>query len=461
MVPVLERRIRLVFPGGSIQAGRYPAIFSTGRTDNSPAGAFASLNPSWRSSVNVQFSQPLGQGRGRRIQLLPTRLAQNSYDSTRLGFQASVQELVRQVETSYWGLVFSARNVEVRRKDVEEAHQTYVKELEKASVGESSRPEVAEAKLSFYRNLDLLQERKTEALEEERLFRALLGLPGFDDRRIVVAMPDGMPRLDIDWEESARAMLEIRPDIIAQRLAEDAARLRFDLAENQLKPNVNFESSFGKSGFDSSFDRSLDQMVESDDYNWRLGITALRNVNRYGVKAAVRRACLVWGQQKEITRQLEYSAMHALQSAYTRLQQKMLQVQQMVLLREAANERYEAYREKFELGELAIELYIRAQAANSDAQLQEQLARVEMMQAATAFEFARGTLLNSRSIDIGGREPRLTTPKPGLVLDELPAATIPPLPRAPSVEEMLEQANPRVKELMTQPHGRPIRVTQL
>ena len=346
----------------------------------------------------------------------------------------------------------SRKNVEVSTKDVAEARKTYEKEIEKFKIGESSRPEIGEAKFSYYRNLDTLQQRRTQQIETERQFRQLIGLPGFDNRRIIVEMPEGEPSVDVDWHESVDRMLQMRPDLLAQRIRLDAVRMQYELAADQCKPDVSLESFITKSGFDSDFDGSVQQLVDGEDFNWMFGVSHRRGLNRYDVKSAMRRSNLLWAKEQATTRKGEYAAIHALQSSYASLVSAVQRLQQMKNVRAAAEERFAAYKEKYELGELAIELYIRAQASRSAAELQEEMAKVQLMQSSVNFEFTRGTLLDVRSVEIRSREPNLLPTEPELHLAPLPEPALKAKPpNAPPIEEMLKDAKPEVRQLLQQP----------
>lgn len=430
------------------------STFSTGRSKSSPAGAFATLNPAWRSGVSLTFTQPLGRGSGKRITLMPIRISQTAFQATELGFLATVQRLVRDVELAYWSLVFAKTNVDVRQQDLETAKSTYKSVIDNYSLGTASRTEISEAKLNYAVAIDSLQSQMTSYLEAERSFRQLLGLPGFDERRIVVSMPDGVPMLDVHWEESISHMLERRPDLIAQRKQLEMARMQFELAADGCKPDLRFESTVSKSGFDESFDTSIDQLLNGSDHSWSVGFSHTRPVHRYGARAATRSASLQWARTREITRSLEFAAVHALQSAYALLQDKVVHVERMKVIREASEERLITYEEKYKLGDLALELLIRGQRAKSDAVLQEGLARVELLQAHVTFEHARGTLLDIREVTIGPQEPKLSPAKPSLRFVDLPIPEV-AAPEFPSFDELLKDAQPELKEILQQRKARP------
>ena len=341
-------------------------------------------------------------------------------------------------------------NLEVRRKNVVEAHKTLEKELTKLSIGESSRPAVGEARLHYHNTVDLYNMRKTELLEDERAFRELLGLPGIDMRRLFVRLPTELPTIEIDWNESVSTMLAIRPDIMAQRESVKIAEMQYELACNDCLPDLNFEGRFTKSGLDDRFDQSLQRMAEDDDFAWMLGFSYQRNVNRWGAKGASRRAYLNLQQQKAVAARSEFSATHSLQQAYEQVHLKKERISQIRLLREAASERLAAYKEKFDLGELAIELYLRAQAADADMELKELSAKVEYLQSLVHFEFVRGTLLDRRQVIIGDKEAEYEA-NPDREKEFLRPPSVngtPDLPTSPEFEEMLKDVPEELREIL-------------
>ena len=54
----------------------------------------------------------------------------------------------------------------------------------------------------LFQTSKLFQQRKADLLERERALREILGMPGFDERSIVVDFPAELPHAQPDWEAS-------------------------------------------------------------------------------------------------------------------------------------------------------------------------------------------------------------------------------------------------------------------
>ena len=433
--------------------GNVRLSLSTGYQRAIPAGAFNTLNPTWRTSTTLQFNQPLGQGSGRRIVLMPFQIAKATKVMSDISFESRINKLVRDVEFAYWNMWFSRQNLEVRRKELEKARKVYQKELEKLAVGESSRPAVGEAKLAYYYSVDNYQARKGELLEDERSFRALLGIQGFDDRRIFVKSPAVFPDLQVDWKSSLATMLTLRPEIKESEYSSKISKMRYIQARDFCRPDINFEARLSKNGLAERLDDSVSRMVDDPDYSWLVGFSMNGTAARTREKAEARRAYINYQQALARERKTVHDSTHRLQNSYTKLFQRMEKIRVTKGLREAAAERLAAYTEQYDLGELSIELFLRAQADNADMVLRELRAKVELMQAVTDFEYVRGTLLQSRSIEFGDHAPQLTpaTNRESDLLQAPRSRRAPNAPRQPDFEDLIKDLPSSLKEELRKP----------
>ena len=438
---------------GLTTGGNVRLSYNAGSTQTFPAGLFTTLNPEWSTSLNLSFTQPLARGSGRQLNLMPLKISRINQQGSEIDFERAVQRLMHDVEQAYWGLVFSHQNLEVRRNEVEETRKTYEKELEKLALGQSARPQVGEAKLGYFRNVDLYRRRQAELLSAERQFRTLLGLPGFDDRRIFVDLPEESADVEADWEWSLAVMLERRADLQTQRLSEKNARLRYAMATDSRRPDITFQSNISKSGLSDNYNQAFERMVNENDHTWSMGLTYGRDVHRYRAQAEIRRSRLRWMEQARITENMEYAATNELQAAYQALFQKRDQLSQLKNVYDAAMERQAAYTEQFELGAISIELYLRSRAATSDAELQLRLAKVELRQAIVAFEFSRGTLLESRGMVVEDQQAEIDPleDRDNELLKVPESKQSPRQNRAPEFDELMKEAAPSIRDRLQEP----------
>ena len=299
---------------------------------------------------------------------------------------------------NYWELYYAYQNLKARQEALEQALATWEKEKEKLKIGEGTIPDVAQAQEqrdTFQIELTIAE---NEVLAAENHLRTLMGLPGWDGRRIVALDAPTRAALPVDWNTAVAQSLSRRPELLAQQMAVRAAELEYSQAQNNLLPEVNFVANYTIIGLDNQFDQSINQMLNNKYGNWTMGFSYEQPIGRRPARAAVRQARAVLSRQQALARKRQNTILHELQAAYQGLiaaQQTLKQYQQRL---ETARIQLDAREEFYRLGEMSVDLLVRAQAAYVTAQREEVLGVVRYNQAITRWEYAKGTILDRSNV---------------------------------------------------------------
>src|SRR5206468_3992304 len=93
------------------------------------------LNPENPSAVELNYTQPLLQGAGFRVNTAPIVIARLNTEQSFFQYKDSVQELVRGVIDAYWSLVLARLNVWARNIQVKQFQGAYDLESAKLKTG--------------------------------------------------------------------------------------------------------------------------------------------------------------------------------------------------------------------------------------------------------------------------------------------------------------------------------------
>ena len=169
------------------QGGSFTSSFSSNRatTNNS----FTSLNPQYPSSFRLEYIQPLLRGRKFDNNRRQIEIAKKNLSLTDAQFRQRVIEIIAQVETAYWDLVYAQRNLQVQLDGVRLANAQVASNERQVEQGVLAPSDVIAAR------------SQVAGFRAECLRRAAIG----DDRRKQSEKSDARRQNFADVVESDRA----------------------------------------------------------------------------------------------------------------------------------------------------------------------------------------------------------------------------------------------------------------
>lgn len=381
----LSKRLRT---GGDIRVSQ-GAIYDKVK----PVGDFVLVNPYWFSSTNFTLEHSLLRGCGLKINRVGICIAQANQKQSIHEFRSTVQSQLLDVETAYWTLYYARRDLAYRRAAVTQSHATWKKELEKLDLGDGSIPDVAQAREQYekFRIESNMAER--DALVEETKLRRIMGIASHDGRWITIGDRPSQKKPRVDWQADLDEAMRKRPELNAQREAIQAARLELYRAKNGLLPDVSFIGSYSVTGLANQFDKSIGYLTGGKYNEWTLGFVYRQPIGRRPAIASTRQAEAFLAGQRAMLRKEEHDIGHELQSAY---QELMLSWRALALFKsrvEAAAVQVDSRKILYDMGEMSVDLYLRAQVAYSDSQREQAAGIARHNRAIANWEFAKGAIM--------------------------------------------------------------------
>jgi len=236
----------------TFQSGSNIVVGLSGSRNSTGPGQFF-FDPSYNTSLNLQFSQPLLRNRGSFVTRAPLIIARRALQQSRASFQAEVSDAILQTVNQYWAVVQARGNLDVERKSLEAADVSYQHDKRALELGAlppldiyRSESEVASRRVQMIQGEYVLKQaedtlRLTIGANQDQYFRAL------DLELTEKPEPEGELQ-NTDAASALQQAMARRPEIEATRyaLANDDTNIR--VAHNHLKPDLSLTGFYQING---------------------------------------------------------------------------------------------------------------------------------------------------------------------------------------------------------------------
>lgn len=242
--------------GGSLSFSLYNYVNDSNRR-------FQTINPRYGSTVRINFSQPLLKDFGFRIGRREIIVAKYNRDVSEENFQKQLEDLIYNVESIYWNLVYSRENLKVRQQALRLAQELL--EKNKIEIEAGTLPPIerltAEAEVST-RQADIIEAEALVKNYEDQLKTILNLAAEYKDLKKVKIIPTDLPettKREISYEEALTTALQKRPDLQATRIDLENRQFTLSYAKNQMLPDLRLQFSYWSPGI------SGDQILYKDN----------------------------------------------------------------------------------------------------------------------------------------------------------------------------------------------------
>ncbi|MFN3477125.1 MAG: TolC family protein, partial [Candidatus Methylomirabilales bacterium] len=264
--------------------------------------AFQVFDPMFTSDFVFTLTHPLLRNFGIGVNKTRISVAQNAVGISRHQLKVVIANVITDVQSTYWDLVLASKDLEARRRSLELAQHLERRAQEMVALGRLPPMAILQAKAG-------VREREIDLLAGEGIFRdaqarlkTLLNLDTAPEAGNLTIVPVDQPSFEakeVSVEESLKAALAKRPELLQARLDLENKQLALRFAKNQLLPELNFVGSVGLSGlggtqtsqiqqvqeilgrvvevapspFQGGYSEALDNLLSGDFVSWRVGLT--------------------------------------------------------------------------------------------------------------------------------------------------------------------------------------------
>lgn len=406
--------------GGQLSVG-----WQTSRSETDLSGQFAFVNPVYNSGLNFSFTQPLLRDFGRGVFERQLLIAQNQNLGSNQEFARQVMATLQQVINAYWNLVETRAQLNVARESLALAQELHERNRIQVEVGTMAQIELVQSEANIATNEEQIISSQTLVGNAEDELRRLLNLPqgALWDAEI---RPDTEPEIEAPPTNVAAAIstaLGARPEVRAQQLLVEQARINAAFFRNQKLPSLDLTLNYGLNGNNGvtvlndegtpviatgGFSDSLDQVFGIDFDGWSAQLTLGYPIGNRGARAASAIADLTLESAEATLAQTE-------QQITTEVRQAARQVDSAVKQIDAANasvrfqERsLDAEKKRYENGMSSSFQITRIQQDLTAAKSRQVSAVIAYRAALTQLQQATGQLLSTYNIAIDDPDAPIT-----------------------------------------------------
>ena len=343
--------------------------WNNSRTDTN--NVFSNFNPAYNSSFTVGISQPLLKDfkiDGARRQL---HVAKNSAEISDVQFRQTVLNVIANVKRLYYDLIFSIDNLKAQQKSLDLAAKLLEENRIKVRVGTLAPLDVvaAESEVAGREEQVIVAQANLEEAEDA-IKQVIFPEHNFDMWSTRIAPTDRVvtgTEQEINLEAAINRALAERTDIVATRKSLENNQINLDFANNQLKPGLDFEASYGGAGIGGTLvERDLDgniigeeaggyfdalEQVSGLDFpTWRVGVRFSYPILNRSAKGSAARSQIAKQQAEASLRRLELQVAREVRSQARAVRTNKKRVQSTGSARFLQQRRLDAEEKRFAAG---------------------------------------------------------------------------------------------------------------
>jgi len=379
----------------------------------------------WNVNIVAEMRQPLLQGAGVEFNRIAgpgatpgafngVMLARINTDVALADFEASVRNLVSDVETAYWELYFNYRSLDavIAGRDSSLATWRRINSLSQASARGGEAERESQAREQYY-VFSATAERSLNALYSgEAKLRYLLGLAATDGRLIRPAEEPTTAKLVFDWCEVLNEGLVRSIELREEKWIVKRRELELIAAKNFLLPKLDFLAQYRWLGMGNRLDGSqplndstLMQLsppdsnayrtLTSGEYQeWQMGFQLNIPLGYRRELAGVRNSQLALVKERAKLQEMELELSHQLAYVVRDLEANYTLSETNFNRRLAAQQEVEAVTRAYQTDTVTIDRVLAAQRALAEAESEYYRTVVDYMKSITQVHFRKGSLLD-------------------------------------------------------------------
>jgi outer membrane protein len=380
-----------------ITGGTVTASYQLARNANNNLQTL--LNPAYDGSDSITVSQPLLAGAGTAYARAEIQLAKLGVDVANLNFKSSVLTAILNVETAYFNLIYTRRNLAVNQDNVALAQKLLDENTSKRKTGVLTDLDVvtAQAQLATAQS-QLITARQAMENAEDTLYAAM----GDQDFRTPVGVVDfpPLPPPGASFFVSYKLARDNGPNLaIAQTMM---AELKLDAlrAKRNALPTLNVNAGAGYTDAEHAYTDAENRLWPGPGYNWNTGVTLSFPWGLRQSRALYRQAMDNLNQQQVSFDQADQQLIVQVRQAVRAVaadQESVKSSEQAAVL---SQKQYELQKAKFDSG-LATSLdVLNAQTLLEQARVTQLQAKVSLRIALANLHFLEGSSLQAYRVNL-------------------------------------------------------------
>ncbi len=293
--PNLFRNEQLTNEAGVRKTNRFGGDLSVGQLfghERSNSQFFVPQNQG-ATTLTIDYTQPLLRGAGRQVNESTVVLASLASDSADMEFVGQIQDTLADVSANYWQLYLARATLLIERRLYHRATETLTV-LKKREKVDASKEMISRTKLALAaRKTRLINARRT-VLDQQTYLRTVVNSPSVNSPNVHEFVPTELPAIiqaKLSVEDAFVTALQNRPEVTRTLKQIEAARVRHQVSENELLPELNLVLQTYAQGLRGDFDiqRAFRDQFEGAEPSYSAGLLFEVPIGRRAANARLTR----------------------------------------------------------------------------------------------------------------------------------------------------------------------------
>ncbi len=409
----------------SVYTGSYSQGFLTGtsyqiglqgfRESSNALASNVQFNPFIQSGLFIGVNQHLLNGFGYRSNARFIRIAQNDQKFAESVFEQKVEDIVSQVLTLYYGLLYDRESVRVAQGGLANAQKLLSDNQQEVQIGSGAKLDVVQAQLDVaQRRQELLAAQNAYELDQQSLKADIS--KSFDSELASVQIdptdqlpepnPDDIPPLP----QAIREAEQNRPEIQQAEINLRNQRVTIQAVRNALLPTLDVDAAYAPNGLAGTLGPAFSTLFRARYPEYSYGLSLNIPIRNRQEQADAARALIEQRQQTIQLQQARNKAVWDVSKAVSAVDQARGDLAAARNVAGLARQSLQGVQLKFKLGRATVTEVIQSQRDLDTAQVSEVKARSDYAKAFIQFEQATGTVLTRNHVALAdakrGKVPR-------------------------------------------------------
>ena len=380
---------------------------------------FTNFNPTVRSNMSFQCSQPLLRNReidSARQQLLVTNKNREISD---VQFRQTVVTTTRSVKSAYWDFAYAVGSLALNQQSLNLARQSLRDTRARVEIGTMAPIDIVEADAEVAAREEGVIVAQAAIEQAEDRLRALIldpSAPDFWGTRLELTDTAPFQVAPIDLDAAVRNALDVRTDLRQARKSLESNDINLRYARNQTLPDVDVQVNYGVTGLGGTqfvrgagfpgpivdqinrgYGSVLGDLLKNDFPNWSLSLSIGYPIGQANAEANLARARLQYQQSEIQIKNIELQVATQVRDAARQVNTNAKRVETTRAARELNERRLQAEQRKFAAGTSTSFFVFQAQRDLAQAQNNELRATLDYSKSLVDFETVQESSLGGGS----------------------------------------------------------------
>ncbi len=379
----------------------------------------------WTTNMQAEMRQPILRGAGVQFNRIAgpgaqpglyngVMLARINTDIALADFEASVRNLVADVETAYWELYYNYRSLDASISGRDSALVTWRRtyELSKHGAKGGEAATEAQARENYFLFREAVEQGLNHLYNSEANLRYLIGIAATDGRLIRPIDEPTTAKISFDWNDTMCEALARSVELRQQKWVVKRRELELIASKNFLLPQLDavgkytwtgfgnklIESSGGTGDIFSGDSNAFQSLTDGKMQSWELGFQFSMPIGFRREMSGVRNAQLQLAKERAKLQEAELELSHQLAYAIRSMEAQQVLSATNFNRRIAAQRQVNAVAAAYETGTVTIDVLISSQQRLADAERVYYQSVVDYNKQIIQVHYRKGSLLEYNGV---------------------------------------------------------------